>query len=103
MLPFGDRLSVSLPQQVALADRLFVVLRDSLPQTLAGRSATVSLHEGHDLTRFSAQSQPNPYFLALLAIDKGAQFIQFEYLLLRSFGYLREEEAIFEVELLYFF
>jgi hypothetical protein len=79
------------------------VLRDGLPQTLAARSATVSLYEGNDLARFSPQSQPNPHFLAL-AIDKGAQFIQFEYLLLlRSLGYLRQEEALLEVELLYFF
>jgi hypothetical protein len=103
VLLFGDRFSVSLPQ-VAIADRLFVVLRDDLPQTLAGLSATITLYEGHDLARLSAQSQPNPHLLAL-TIDKGAQFIQFEYLLLllRSFGCLREEEALFEVDLLYFF
>ncbi len=107
---FGDRLSVSLPQ-VAVAGRLLVVLGDGPPQTLAGRSAAITLHESHDLTGLSAEGQPNPHLLAF-AVDERPQLIQFEYLLLllllllllaRSFGCAREDEGVSELEGLYLF
>src|SRR3712207_7398679 len=84
---FGDHPLVSLPQ-VAVAGRLLVVLGDLSPQTLAGRSAAITLHETHHLTGLSAQSQPNPHLLAF-AVDERPQLVQLEYLLLllaRSFG-----------------
>src|SRR5215210_753043 len=107
---FGDRLLVSLPQ-VAVAARLFVERGDGSPQPLASGSATITFHESHDLTGFSAQSQPNPHLLAF-AIDERPQLVQFEYLLLllllllllaRSFGCVGEDEGVFEVEPLYLF
>jgi hypothetical protein len=103
MLLFGYRPLVSLPQ-VAVAGCPLVELGDGLPQTLAGGSATIALHEGHDLTGFSAQGQPNPHLLAF-AVDERPQLVQFEYLLLlaRSFGCVGEDEGLFEIELLYLF
>jgi hypothetical protein len=100
---FRERLLVSLPQ-FAVAGRPFVELGDGSPQPLAGRSATITLHESHDLAGFSAQGQPNPHLLAC-AVDERAQLVQFEYLLLlaRSFGCVREDEGLFEVEGLYLF
>src|SRR3954447_16224137 len=102
---FRDRLLVSLPQ-VAVAGRLFVERGDGSPQPLASGSATITFHESHDLTGFSAQSQPNPHLLAF-AIDERPQLVQFEYLLLlllaRSFGGFGEDEGVLEVEPLYLF
>jgi len=53
MVLFEDRLLVGLPQ-VAVAGCPFVELGDGSPQTLASRSATIALHESHNLTGFSA-------------------------------------------------
>ena len=101
---FGYRPLVSLPQVAVAGRRPFVELGDGSPQTLASRSAAITLHEGHDLTSFSAQSQPNPHLIAF-AVDERPQLVQFEYLLLlaRSSDCVGEDEGVFEVEPLYLF
>src|SRR5436305_917007 len=76
---FWDHLLVSLPK-VAVAGRFFIAFGDLLPQTLTGRSAPIARHESHDLASLPTQSEPDPHLIAL-AINKGPQLIEFEYLL----------------------
>ena len=80
MLFLGEDALVTF-EQVGVAQARFIGRRNLLPQAPATDFVTGTIPPGYDLTRSSAQSEPNPH-LILLAFDERPDLVQFQNVLL---------------------